>query len=225
MSKEGLTEGQAINRLTFAICWRNFDWGSVIFTDETSFSSHCELRGQVYHEPRTRYDTYIQRRERSGQFSVSCWDYWVSRAGIGMLERIHSRFNALQYVYILKNFMLPSVWVWNPEGNLIFQQDNHPVHCSMGVQRWFTRRSEIELIPWPPKLPDLTVIEHMWAKLKEGRILRFGNNPPRNPQQLWDQVLEIWDDLAHDHDYCTLIDSMPRRCLVVIDAGGIWTRY
>ena len=62
--------------------------------------------------------------------------------------------------------MLPSVLVWNPEGNLIIHQDINPVHCSMGVQRWFARRLEIELIPWPPKSPDLNVIEHKWAKLK-----------------------------------------------------------
>ena len=79
--------------------------------------------------------------------------------------------------------------------------------------RWFARRPEIELISWPPKSPDLNVIDHMWAKLKEGRILRYGNNPPQNPQQLWDQVVEIWDDLAQDDEYCcTLVNSMPQKC-------------
>ena len=122
--------------------------------------------------------------------------------------------------------MLRSVRVQNHEGNLIFQHDNHPVRCSMGVQRWFAKMPEIELIPWPPKSPDLNVVEHMWTKLKEGRILRYGNNPPRNPQQLWDQVVEIWDIFAQDHNYClTLVDSIPRRCQSVIDAGGMWTRY
>ena len=96
----------------------------------------------------------------------------------------------------------------------------------MGVQRWFARRPEIELIPWPPKSPDLNVKEHMWAILKEGRILRYGNNPPRNPQQLWDQVVEILDNLAQDHNYwLTLVDSIPRRCQSVIDASGTWARY
>ena len=96
----------------------------------------------------------------------------------------------------------------------------------MGVQRWFASRPEIELIPWPPKSPDLNIVEHMLDKLKKGRMLRYGNNPPRNPQQLWDQVVEIWDNLAQEHDYClTLVDSISRRCQSVIDAGGMWTRY
>ena len=149
----------------------------------------------------------------------------MSRAGVDVLERILSRFNAPKCVHILENVMLPSVRVWNPEGNLISQKDNHPVHCSIGVERWFARRPEIELIPWPPKSPDLNVVEH-GVKLKEGRILRYGNSPPRNPQHLWDQVVEICDDLAQDHDYClTLVDSKPRRCEAIIDAGGMWTGY
>ena len=66
-SKEGLTEGQAIDHLAFTTGWSDFDWGSIIFTDETSISFDCESRGLVYREPGTRYDTrYIQRRERSG---------------------------------------------------------------------------------------------------------------------------------------------------------------
>ena len=209
-SKEGLTDGQDVDRLAFATGWRNFNWVSVIFSDERSNSFDCESQGHVYREPGTRHDTrYIQRHERSGQFSLSCWG-WMSRAGISVLGCIHGRFNTLQNQHIFENMMLRSVRVRNSEGNLIFQQDNHPVRCSMGVQRWFARRPEIELIPWPPKSPDLNVVEDMWAKLKEGKILRYENNPPRNLQQLWDQVVEIWDNLAEDHDYyLTLVDSIP----------------
>ena len=149
-SKEGLTDGQAADRLAFATGWMDIDWGSVIFSDETSISSDCESRGHVYREPGTWYDTrYIQRRERLGRFSLSCWG-WNSRAGVGVLERIHGRFDAPQHQHIFENVMLRSVRVRNPEVNLIFQEDNHPVRCSMGVQRWFARRPEIGLIPLPP---------------------------------------------------------------------------
>ena len=47
---------------------------------------------------------------------------------------------------------------WLGVGREMFQgreaMDKNPVHCSMGVQRWFTRRPEIKLIPWPLKSPD-----------------------------------------------------------------------
>ena len=60
-SKEGLIEGQAINCLPFTTSWRDFNWGNVIFTNETAISSNCESRGLVYRESGTRYDTrYIQ---------------------------------------------------------------------------------------------------------------------------------------------------------------------
>ena len=86
----------------------DFDRGSVIFTDETSISSDCESRGHIYREPGTRYDTlYIQRRERSGRFSLSCW-CWMSHAGVGMLECSHSRFNAPQYQHIFEKVMFRS---------------------------------------------------------------------------------------------------------------------
>ena len=101
-SKEDLTEGQAIDRLAFATGWRDFDWGRVIFTDETSISSDCESCGHVYRELGTRYDThYIQQRERSGRFSVSCWG-WMSCDGVCVIECIHGRFNEPQYVHILE---------------------------------------------------------------------------------------------------------------------------
>ena len=50
-SKESLTDGQAVDCLAFITGWRDFDWGSVIFTNETSISSDCYSRGHVYHEP------------------------------------------------------------------------------------------------------------------------------------------------------------------------------
>ena len=95
-SKLGLSEGQAVDRLAFPIGCRDFDWGSVIFTDETSVSSDFESHGHVYRENGTRYDTrYNQRRERSGRFCVSCWS-WMTLAGVGVLECIHGRFKAPQ---------------------------------------------------------------------------------------------------------------------------------
>ena len=94
-------------------------------------------------------------------FGWLCTSLWISVSNRFLPLCINSAEIWLISVHILENVMLPSIRVWNPERNLIFQQDNHPMHCSMGIQRWFARRPEIELIPWPPKSPDFNVIEHV----------------------------------------------------------------
>ena len=117
-SKEVLTEGQAVDRLAFATGWRDFDWGRVIFTDK-----HPSL-------PIVNYvDTFIVSQAPDMTQDISndvrfredlayhAGLGWMSRAGVGVLERIHGRFNAPQYVHILENVMLPSVRIWNPDGN------------------------------------------------------------------------------------------------------------
>ncbi|KFM68442.1 Transposable element Tcb1 transposase, partial [Stegodyphus mimosarum] len=42
----------------------------------------------------------------------------------------------------------------------IFQQDNARPHVARIVQRFFVYR-QIELLPWPPRCPDLLPIENM----------------------------------------------------------------
>ena len=94
---------QAVDRLAFTTGWRYFDWGSVIFSDETSISSDCESRGHVYREPGTRYELTISNEVRDR-------DDLAYHAGAGChmlvlvcLERIHGRFNVPQYQHILEN--------------------------------------------------------------------------------------------------------------------------
>ncbi|KAJ4429124.1 hypothetical protein ANN_26125 [Periplaneta americana] len=60
--------------------------------------------------------------------------------------------------------------------------------------------------------------------MKKRRIDKYRDIPPKNPDQFWDQVLATWEDFAKDQNYFRdLVDSMPRKCQAVIDAGGMWT--
>ncbi|KAJ4436281.1 hypothetical protein ANN_18912 [Periplaneta americana] len=51
--------------------------------------------------------------------------------------------------------------------HVVFQQDNHPVHTANHIQKWFMRRSDVDLLKWPPNSPDMNVIENVWARLKK----------------------------------------------------------
>ncbi|KAJ4450827.1 hypothetical protein ANN_02258 [Periplaneta americana] len=150
----------------------------------------------------------------------------MSYDGPGVIERIDGRFNAGTYEYILENIFLPSARERFPEGTLLFQQDNHPVHYAASIQRWFQRRPEIEIINWPPKSPDLNVIENLWAELKKRGIATYAHRRPRNRDELWDQVVDTWEDLAGDQNlFHNLVTSMPDRLRAVIEADCMWTRF
>ncbi|KAJ4432985.1 hypothetical protein ANN_15242 [Periplaneta americana] len=62
--------------------------------------------------------------------------------------------------------------------------------------------------------------------MKKRRIDKYRDIPPQNPDQFWDQVLATWKDFAKDQNYFRdLVDSMPRKCQAVIDAGAMWMKY
>ncbi|KAJ4426080.1 hypothetical protein ANN_26889, partial [Periplaneta americana] len=55
------------------------------------------------------------------------------------------------------------------------------------------------------------------------RILRsnWAEQPPvRTPEELWDRVLDAWEEMAKNLDlFYNLVDSMQRRMRAVVDAG------
>ncbi|KAJ4430095.1 hypothetical protein ANN_22304 [Periplaneta americana] len=96
-----------------------------------------------------------------------------------------------------------------------------------GFKDGFTRRCDVDPVDWPPNSPDMNPIQNLWAAVK--RILRsnWAEEPPvRTPEELWDRVLDAWEEMAKNLDlFHNLVDSMPRRMRAVVDAGGLWTRY
>jgi hypothetical protein len=50
--------------------------------------------------------------------------------------------------------------------------------------------------------------------------------PPRNSDELWSFVSDMFDEVASSQRYGrSLIDSMTRRMKSVVEAQGFWTSY
>ena len=90
--------------------------------------------------------------------SVNCWDCISHEVG-GILHRIESHLEGLQYQHILQNVMVLSVRMFYPEFLINLQQDQSSIHGCRVVQEWLLRQADVELLEWPPRAPDMNPIQ------------------------------------------------------------------
>lgn len=223
--KIDLTDDHAQLRLNFVEQNLRRDWTNVIFCDEKVFSTSEDSRKFLWRLNNTRYDPrHIVRKRHSGRISTAYWG-WMSSAGPGELTPISSRMDAVEYVGVLEDVLLPSVQLlYPPPTPITLVQDNSSVHSARVVRDWFGNHPQIELLPWPPKSPDLNPIENLWAIM----INMWDQNldrPIRNRENLHNHVVGIWESLR-GRDTCTnLVNSMASRLENTRNANGYWTRY
>ena len=70
-------------------------------------------------------------------------------------------YSAQSYIQILDD-QIPQVY----EPGFQFMQGNAPIYKSKPVAKWF-KENVVDVINWPPYLPNLNPIKHAWAQLKE----------------------------------------------------------
>ena len=96
-----------------------------------------------------------------------------------------------------------------------FMQDNAPCHKAKVVMSYLNEQ-DFEIMDWPPQSPDLNPIENLWVKVMERN--------PTNSEDLWVKLQEVWSKISIE-DCQELIRSCSRRCAVVIENKGSFTKY
>jgi len=95
-----------------------------------------------------------------------------------------------------------------------FQQDNDPKHTSR-IAKAFLKENVPQIIDWPSNSPDLNPIENLWAIVKRNVEKRM----PKNSDELEHFMTEEWNLISRD-TLISLVDSMKRRCELVIESNG-----
>jgi len=103
-----------------------------------------------------------------------------------------------------------------------FQQDGAKAHTSKKSMEYFRKKNIDVLDPWPPRSPDLNVIELLWATLSRN----VSNRCPKSPADLKKMVQEEWDKIPQSHIDKLVTDEYRRRVRRCLDVEGrILTRF
>ncbi|UYV73935.1 hypothetical protein LAZ67_11001507 [Cordylochernes scorpioides] len=130
------------------------------------------------------------------------------------LLRIQGTMTAQRYVDdVLRPVTLPYL---QGVPNALYQQDNARPHTARISQQAL---QDVQMLPWPPYSPDLSLIEHVWDII--GRRLH-ALPQPRSEDELWQMVEREWRAISQDA-IRTLIDSLPRRVAACIAVRGAET--
>ena len=69
-------------------------------------------------------------------------------------------------------------------------------------------------------------IENIWSEVKRTMQETWPVLPPRNGDELWALVSDVWDEVASSQRYIrSLNESMTQRMKSVVEAEGFWTSY
>lgn len=105
--------------------------------------------------------------------------------------------------------------------DIVFQQDNAPVHSSKVSKDAFLELN-LEVMEWPAQSPDLNPIENFWTHVS--RELKKKTGMLMSKEELWEELQNVLQE--KNQDLCRkLIGSMPRRVLDVIKAKGGHTKW
>ncbi|KAH7984306.1 hypothetical protein HPB52_019152 [Rhipicephalus sanguineus] len=167
--KPHITDRQRSMRLQFARSvqtWGSEEWGEVVFSDESTFSSRWDQERRVWRPMNSRYSPqYTQSVFASGRCSVSVWTA-MTREGLGPLVLIDGNLSASTYSLIIERELLP--YVLNgpfKDGCFVYQHDRSPIHTARSVKSLLEGLA-VRTLEGPPVGADLNPIENVWGLVK-----------------------------------------------------------
>jgi hypothetical protein len=193
-------------------------WDSIIFSDEKKWNLDGPDGFQHYWRD-LRQSARQTKRRQAGGGSVMVWGAFSAR-GKSPLVVLTGRQNSDDYVHTVSEFLLPFAHL-NYGTEFIYQQDNASIHVSARSMEFFDEQA-VNVLDWPSKSPDLNPIENLWSIMSR-RVYANGKQFERVPD-LKAALFEAWEAIPIAM-LESLISSMPRRSVEVIEKKGNKTHY
>ncbi|GBM93095.1 hypothetical protein AVEN_204591-1 [Araneus ventricosus] len=150
------------------------------------------------------------------------WDV-CSWRNMGPLIRLETTLTGDRYLSILRDHLHSFMSIVHSDGLGQFQQDNATLHASrVATKRLQEHSSDFRHFHWPPKSPEMNIIEDIWDALLHADENR--SPPPRTPMDLWTALKDEWCELPLRY-LQTLVESMPHSVAALLCVRGGPTRY
>ncbi|CAH1975825.1 unnamed protein product [Acanthoscelides obtectus] len=196
------------------------EWNSIVFSDESRFclGMHDGRARVRRRRGERRNPQFFVERHVHHTVGVMVWGA-IAYGSRSLLIFIRGNMNAQRYIdEILEPHLLPYL---DTLADPTFQQDNARPHVAR-VTIDFFQHNDVTLLPWPPRSPDLSPIEHVWDMM--GRRLLNLQRPPQTLEALREELVVAWNEIPQE-DIDHLIRSMPRRVGECVAHQGASTHY
>ena len=186
-----------------------------VISDEAKFCLGPGRIGIYVFPGEKRHDAALQVKNLANRKSGIMVFGVIAANGEKLLITVPGKITAIVYRDILKEKVLP--FLEKIEKDYRYQQDNAPVHTAKIVKEFLMEQSVLTM-HWPAKSPDLSVIENVWALMKQwlSKLL----NPPKNLKELQEKIYEAWEVVVTPELCRELFASIPRRLADCIHKGA-----
>jgi len=211
--------------------WTVEDWKKYMWSDECSIErGRGKQQEWVFRTPIQKWAPEMVQTYGTGKdIKTMVWGcFWGDgRSSLHILDR---DFESKKHGYSANSYIevLDAGLAQHYQEDLVFMQDNAPIHTARKVKDWF-KEQEVRTTDWPPYSPDLNPIEHLWWELKKKvfhdypELLRGGKGE-EDIGALEEACKEAWKVLPQEL-LDSLIGSMTKRIETCITAKGWHTKY
>ena len=197
---------------------KNHQWEKTVFIDEKRFN----LDGPD--DWRTWSRNPIEKFREMRQCKCGGVMIWMMMLPIGLLTYrvIEGNFKSVDYIKVLQNTAVP-ICKLNLCSDFYYQEDNCTVHKSKAVKT-FIDMSNIKVLEWPSKSPDINIIEDVWKLISD----EVYDGPQFSKKtDLVSKIKNVIDDINANQrlvlkNLYTTIRS--RLCTVLENKGGLFNK-
>lgn len=226
-AKPKLTDTMKEKRLAWAKKykdWTEDDWLKVGFSDESTLRILEDRRHWIRRRPDEEFHQDCIRQTVKHPTSLMIWSV-ISSKGTGRLHIVDGNMNAVKYLDVLKNRLVPQLHDWYGSASppdFIYMHDGAPCHKAHRITNALRDDLKLKVLDWPGNSPDMNPIENLWDMLK----VKISKDNPTTRNALIASLIKYWHRDESISAACeTLIRSMPRRVAACVAAKGGPTKY